>query len=229
MANSTAMLAEVPLFAGLDQALLDRVQSAMTVRRYRRGMYVFAEGEPAEAVHFVLTGRVRVFRDTPDGHEQTLQVFDAGGLLAMACLVEGQPYPASAQAMADSSVASIRLPDFGRLAQSHGELAWRLVLQFARRLLWAQGRIYDLALRSAAGRVAAALLQFGREQGQSTPDGQITIDLPLTHRELGQLTGVSRETVTRTLRQLRESGALRWTEDGLLVLDAEALAHWTDP
>ena len=227
MPSGADMLPEVPLFAGLEQALLDQVHSAMTVRRYRRGMYVFAEGEPAEAIHFVLSGRVRVFRDTPDGHEQTLQVFDTGGLLAMACLVEGQPYPASAQAMADSTIGSIRLPEFARLAQSHGQLAWRLVLQFARRMLWAQGRIYDLALRSAAGRVAAALLQFGREQGQSTPDGHITIDLPLTHRELGQLTGVSRETVTRTLRQLRESGALHWTEDGLLVLNAQALENWT--
>lgn len=189
-------------------------------------MFVFGEGEPAESFHFVLDGRVRVFRDTPGGHEQTLQVLDRGGLLAVVCFVDGRPYPASAQTVLDSHVGSIRNPDLARLTQHHGDLAWTLLQHFASRLLWAQGRIYDLALRSATGRVVSALLQFAREQGTKDERGLLTVDLPLTHRELGQLTGVSRETVTRTLGQLREVGGVRWTDGGLLVVDPSKLGDW---
>jgi CRP/FNR family cyclic AMP-dependent transcriptional regulator len=219
-------LADIPLFARLAPGTRQALAEATTVRHYRRNMFVFAEGEPAESLHVVLEGRVRVFRDTPGGHEQTLQVLERGGLLAVVCFVEGRPYPASAQTVTDSRIASIRNPDLARLAQEHGDLAWALLQQLARRLLWAQGRIYDLALRSATGRVVSALLQFARAQGREDERGRLTVDLPLTHRELGQLTGVSRETVTRTLGQLRDAGALRWTSDGLLVLEVERLEEW---
>ncbi len=226
MACDPKALQDLPLFASVTPETLEAVAAATTVRQYRRNMFVFAEGEPAESFHFVMGGRVRVFRDTPGGHEQTLQVLERGGLLAVVCFVVGRPYPASAQTVLESSIGSIRNSDLARLAQQHGDLAWRLLQQLASRLLWAQGRIYDLALRSATGRVVAALLQFAREQGKPDDQGRIKVDLPLTHRELGQLTGVSRETVTRTLGQLREAGAVHWTEDGLLVVDPDKLGDW---
>jgi CRP/FNR family transcriptional regulator len=219
-------LADLSVFAAVSAETLRTVAEATSIRHYRRNMFVFAEGEPAESLHFVLTGRVRVFRDTAGGHEQTLQVLERGGLLALACFVDGRPYPASAQTVVESTVGSIRNPDLARLAQAHGDLAWTLLQQLASRLAWAQGRIYDLALRSATGRVVSALLQFAREHGARDGQGRFTVNLPLTHRELGQLTGVSRETVTRTLGQLRGTGAVRWTDDGLLVVDPAKLDEW---
>ena len=185
-------------------------------------MFVFAEGDPPEGFHFVLEGRVRVFRGTPDGHEQTLQVVERGGLMAVACFAEGLPYPASAATMLESDEGSIPNAELSRLCHAHGALSWRLLAHFARRLLWAQGRIYDFALRSAGGRVAAAMLQLGR----AGPDGCLTVDIPLTHREIGELVGVSRETATRALRELRQASAVRWTEHGLLILDPARLEGW---
>ena len=219
-------LAGIPLFAAVSETTRHAVVAATTVRHYRRNMFVFAEGEPAESFHFVLDGRVRVFRDTPGGHEQTLQVLERGGLLAVVCFLDGRPYPASAQTVLESNIGSIRNADLARLAQQHGDLAWTLLQQLARRLLWAQGRIYDLALRSATGRVVSGLLEFAREQGKKDDQGCFTVALPLTHRELGQITGVSRETVTRTLGQLRDSGAVSWTGDGLLVVDPGKVGDW---
>ena len=226
MACDPDNLGGIPLFAGISAATLRAVAEVTTVRHYRRNMFVFAEGEPAESFHFVMDGRVRVFRDPPGGHEQTLQVLERGGLLAVVCFIDGRPYPASAQTVLETSIGSIRNVDLARLAQEHGDLSWRLLQQLARRLVWAQGRIYDLALRSATGRVVSALLQFAREQGARDAQGRLTVNLPLTHRELGQLTGVSRETVTRTLGQLRDAGAVRWTEDGRLVIDTGKLEGW---
>ena len=226
MACEPDALDGIPLFTGVSAAALQAVAQATTMRHYRRNMFIFAEGEPAESFHFVVDGRVRVFRDTPGGHEQTLQVLERGGLLAVVCFIDGWPYPASAQTVVESSIGSVRNADLAGLVQRHGDLAWKLLQQFARRLIWAQGRIYDLALRSATGRVVSALLQFAREQGKQDAHGLLTIDLPLTHRELGQLTGVSRETVTRTLGQLREAEAVHWTEAGGLVLDPKKMEDW---
>ncbi len=169
MACDPGLLAVVPLFATLSAETRRAVADAATVRPYRQNMYVFGEGDPAERFFFALDGRVRVFRDTPDGHEQTLQVFEKGGLLALVCLMPEERYPASAQTMTGSRVGSVATGDLGRLVREHGELAWTLMQQLARRLQWAQGRIYDLALRSATGRVVSALLQFARKRARPTP------------------------------------------------------------
>ena len=228
MACAVEDLEAVPLFEGVSAVTRQALAAATTVRHYRQDMFVFAEGEEAESFHFVLRGRVRVFRDTRDGHEQTLQVLHAGGLLAVVGFLDGMPYPASAQTLTAAEIGSIRNADVARLTQAYGDLAWGLLQQLARRLLWAQGRMYDLALRSATGRVVSALLQLAREHGRTDANGRLTVDIPLTHREIGQLIGVSRETVTRTLRQLREAGALRWTEDGLLVVDPGELRPWLE-
>ncbi len=218
-------LTGVPLFARVSGQTRQAVAEATSVRHYRRNMFVFVEGEPSESFHFVMDGRVRVFRDTAGGNEQTLQVLEKGGLLAITSFIDGRSYPASAQTETEAHIGSIRNTDLAQLAQRHGDLAWTLLQQLARRLLWAQGRIYDLALRSAAGRVVSALVQFAREQGQQDDKGQFRVNLP-THRELGQLTGVSRETVTRTLSQLRDSGGLRWADDGALLIDPDKLEAW---
>lgn len=226
MPSDPSLLAGMPLFASLSADTLTAFAQAMTVRFYRKGMYVFTEGELAEYFHFVVDGRLRVFRGTPGGNEQTLQVLERGELLNITSFVDGRPYPASAETLTDARVATIRTSHLALLVQAHGDLAWILLQQFARRLEWAQGRIYDLALRSATGRVVSALLQFAQERG--TPDqlGRLSVMLPLTHREIGQLTGVSRETVTRTLGQLRGDGGLEWTDDGRLVLDPTKLEKW---
>jgi CRP/FNR family transcriptional regulator len=169
---------------------------------------------------------VRTLRDRSDGHGQALQVVARGATMAVVRLVEGTPRPASARSLVDSDIGSVRPPDLGRLVCTHGELAWTTPVAFARRLLWAPGRCDDLALGSATGRVVSVVLQFGRRQGREEPGGRPVAELPPMQRELGELTGVSRETLTRTLRQRREAHAVRWTEDGLLVMNTAAPAGW---
>jgi len=216
----------LPLFSRLSEPTRRAIAERTGLRRYRRHAFIITEGEPAEAFHFLVEGRVRVFRDTPGGSEQTLQVLERGGLLALISLLDAARYPASAQAMLDSVVGVLRRADLVWLGQHHGDFAWALLQQVTRRLVWSQGRIYDLALRTATGRVVSALVQYAQEHGQLLPDGRMAVSLPFTHREIGELTGVSRETVTRTFSLLRDTGGLRWGEDGRLILDPHVLRPW---
>ncbi len=221
-----ALLVGMPLFASLSEEAMADLAAATMIRHYHKGMFVFMEGEPAERFHLVVDGRLRVFRGTPEGDEQTLQVLERGELLAITSLINGRPYPASAETQTDAQVAAIDRSDVAPLVQAHGDLAWILLQQVTRRLAWAEGRIYDLALRRATGRVVSALLQFAQEKGAPDGSGRLIVTMPLTHREIGQLTGVSRETVTRTFGQLRGDGGLQWTDDGRLVLDPAKLDPW---
>jgi CRP/FNR family cyclic AMP-dependent transcriptional regulator len=216
----------VSLFAELPAPVLAAIAEAASLRRYRRGMLLFNAGETADAVFFVLRGTVRVYRDTPDGHEQTLQIMREGDAINVVGFLDEGTYPASAETAADSELAVVRCSEFARLVRARADLAWALLGELGRRLRWAQGRIYDFALRSAAGRVASSLLSLARREGRRLDDGCLLVDVPLTHRELGRLAGLSRETVTRMLPRLREDGAIRWTEEGYVVVDPGKLRRW---
>ncbi|HVB10324.1 MAG TPA: Crp/Fnr family transcriptional regulator [Bacillota bacterium] len=218
--------ARIQLFASLPAAALGAVADQMHVRHYRRRMLIFSVGEPVEVITFVLAGTVRIFRDTADGHEQTLQLLRDGDTLNLAGVTGDAPYAASAETVTDCEIGQIRCPDFAAVVRAHGDLAWALIEDLTRRLRWSQGRIFDFALRSASGRVASALLQLAERDGKPLPDGRFILDMPLTHRELGQLAGISRETATRMLQQLRESDAIRWTEDGFVIVDRAKMGPW---
>lgn len=219
----------IRLFAKLPDASLAAVAGHVHVRRYRRHMLIFTVGEPVEAVSFVLAGTVRIFRDTADGHEQTLQLLREGDTLNLAAVTGDAPYAASAETVTDCEIGQIHTTDFAALVRADGDLAWALIEDLTARLRWSQGRIFDFALRSAAGRVASALLQLAERDGKKLPDGRYLLDVPLTHRELGQLAGISRETATRMLQQLREGDAIRWTEDGFVIVDRAKMAPWLEP
>lgn len=229
MAVAAEIFAGITLFAGLPPELLAAIAEAAHRRHYHKAMLVFAAGEPTEAVYFVESGAVRVFRATEDGHEQTLQVLRAGDPVNLVGFADGSPYPASAETTADSDLLVISRADFARLAKSHGELGWVLLRELSRRLRWSQGRIYDFALRSAAGRVASALLDLARQRGKHQADGSLLLATPLTHRELGLMAGISRETATRMLQRLREDGAIHWTQAGFFVVDPKRMEPWLDP
>lgn len=226
MSIQPQLLQKVSLFAELSGSTVAAIAEAASVRRYRRGMLLFSAGEPSDAVFFVLHGSVRIYRDTPEGNEQTLQLMRANDAINVVGFLDHSVYPASAETLADSELALVRTADFAHLVRTHTDLSWSLLVEMSRRLRWAQGRIYDFALRTAAGRVASSLVQLAEREGKRQPDGSYLFDIPLTHRELGQLAGISRETVTRMLHRLRESGAIRWTEEGYVHLDPDRLKPW---
>jgi len=223
------VLRSVALFASLTPATLSDVAAQSSRRRYRPSMLIVAAGEPNEAVHFLLSGRARVFRSAPAGQEQVLETVAAGELLPVAGFAEGQSYPASVESVAECSVGVIRNADLVRLIRVHPDLAWAMVVHMSQRLRWAQGLIYDFSLRGVSARIAGTLLDLSRQQGAPSADGRFQVSALPRHREIGQMAGCTRETVTRTLLAMQHDGTLREDADGRMVLDVRRLAHWREP
>ncbi len=219
---ASAALAEVAPFAELPGATLARLADITSIRRYRKDMYIFGEGEPAEMLCFVHRGVVKVFKTTSDGQEQTLHLLQQNELFAVTGFVVGGIYPGTAQTLEDSWVGCIRNQALRSLAQSDVSLAWSLLAFFARRLTGTSQQVLDLGTRDTAGRLAAALLQLAgvRDRGMGK---HVRVGLQVTHRELAQLIGASRETVTRLLGEFRQEGSIFVDADGHLEITPELL------
>lgn len=220
-------LVEVGPFAELPEATIARLAEVTSMRHYRKDMYIFGEGEPAEMLCFVHRGAVKVFKTTSDGQEQTLHLLQPNELFAITGFVVGGIYPGTAQTLEDSWIGCIRNHSLRSLAQSDAALAWAVLAFFARRLTGTSQQVLDLGTRDTAGRLAAALLQLAGVRDRAM-GRHVKVGLQVTHRELAQLIGASRETVTRLLGDFRQEGSIAVGSDGHLEITPELLQRRLD-
>lgn len=179
---------------------------------YRAGEVICRQGDPADAFYILTAGAVKVYRNTPTGQERIYallrppQWFGESGLLGYTMR------SATVKAMEATRVSILAVSDFERFAAQHPSGALKVLRAMGRRLMQ---RLHetclateDLLCRTSEERVLVTLTRLVNEYGQPSDDGMET-RLRLGHEELGQLAGVSRETVSRILGRLRDEGFLR--------------------
>lgn len=226
------MLRRIPLFAGLPAEQRAHLAGAAHERRYPKGALVFSAGEPGEAVYVVLDGRVKVYRLSPDGHEQLMGLFGPHEPFGLVAALDRSPYPATAETTEESRLLALRTSELQGLMAANPPAFAALLREVGQRLRRAQGRVHSLSALSVHQRIAEFLLEQARSRSDGPgrpggdPDdvaGAVRIRLTLTHQELGSYIGASRETVTRALADLRRKEALRVLEGDALLLFPDRL------
>ncbi|HEY8416591.1 MAG TPA: Crp/Fnr family transcriptional regulator [Limnochordales bacterium] len=220
--RSIEILQRIPFFAQLEPAELAALAEAVVVARYRKNQVLFVEGEPSHSLYFICSGRVKVYRVSPDGREQILHLLGEGDPIAVVPFFDGGPYPANAEVLTDAEIAFVRFEDFERIARANPSILLRMLRLLAQRLRRAQEEIASLAMKSVAARLAACLLDLAERHGVPVADG-VQVDLNLSRQELGNLIGASRETTTRLLQQFQREKAIRLNGSRVTILDADAL------
>ncbi len=119
MAIQLELIKSIPYFSGLSPAELDSVKGLISERQAERGEFILLEGEPADALYFVISGVVKVFKTSAEGKEQILQLIRPGESFNDVPIFDGGPNPASAQAMGPVVLYSIKNSDMrGNTAES---------------------------------------------------------------------------------------------------------------
>jgi len=221
-------LKKIPVFADLPDDALLAIHQHSSERTYRRGAVIFFEGDPGEGFHYVKSGRVKIVKVAGDGREHIIKLLVPGDIFAEVLLFNSQPYPATAIAAEDAAVGIIRNADLELLVLANNKLALQFIKALSQRLLYAQQKITNLALRDVLARTAETLLRLGREHGRSGENGAVVIAVGLSRQELANLVGTTRETVTRTLSALRREKIIDFAGDDLIILRPEKLKNYTE-
>jgi CRP/FNR family transcriptional regulator, cyclic AMP receptor protein len=193
-----------------------------TETRHRRGERIFSEGESADQIFILREGRIKVSVTSREGRTIILRLAESGQILGLSAALLGSEYEASAEAMEPCRVISIPVREFKRFLAQHPEAsmeATRWALKEYRILF---NDVCRLALPSTvAGRLASLLdwLKGRHESGRANP----RLIVALTHEEIADMTGTSRETVSRTLQQFQRENVISIKGASLTVLRPEAL------
>src|SRR3954469_2786689 len=218
------VLAEVPLFAALDDDATAALTNAMTTREVDRGHVVFREGDAGDRLFVVLDGKVKISRTASDGRENLLTVLGPGEMFGELSLFDPGPRTATATTVTDSALASLDHDDLRPLLLAQPTVAVQLLAALAQRLRRTNEAMADLVFSDVPGRVAKALLDLAERFGDPESDG-VRVRHDLTQEELAQLVGASRETVNKALSEFANRGWLRLEGRSVLLLDRERLAR----
>lgn len=193
----------------------------------RNGM-VYAPGDRADSVYFVRDGRIKIVRSNAAGAEVIVGIRTAGDIFGeLTWLVENGEHrrKTSAVAIEPSSVDTIPAGVFADLLQSDVEIARAFARGVTRRLAATEQELTELAGKSVPGRLVDVLGRLASSHGIEEPDGTLRIGMNLTHKDLADLIGTSRETLTKELAVLVDVGLLRVAHKTVTLVQPKAFPY----
>jgi len=202
------------IFSSLKDDELAELAKLAIERSFVPDESIFWDGDAPEWFYIVAEGRVKVVKHSSLGKEFIIAFFGSGEMFGEVAVFEDKPYPASAQAVAETKVLGIKRKDFlSFLAQRPG-VALRIISVLGGRLRDAQGRLKDLAGERVEQRLALTLLMLSAKLGST---------LPFTRQEIADMAGTTTETAIRFMSRLKDGGIIRSTRGKIIILNETKL------
>ena len=165
------------------------------------------QGDPADEMFLIKGGRVKLTKVLEDGSEFTLDIRKAGDFVGENMFSEEGQYPVSAYCLEDSMTCGFNRVQFERLVLEHPNIGLQIIKNLSERISWLTSRVGTMAVTNIEDRLYRVLTSVAREHGTLEPRG-LVIQFPLTHEDLGFLTGAHRVSITRAMKALRSAGKI---------------------
>ncbi|MHB1131739.1 MAG: Crp/Fnr family transcriptional regulator [Chloroflexota bacterium] len=215
-----AFLRSFTYLAGLQPAELATLAAEFTPRDYERGDLIMLADEPCRGLYLVESGRVRIFKTSPDGREQVLSIAGPGDSFNEVPNFDGGPNPASAAALETTRLFLLRRAALLHTVERYPRVAIGMLRIFAGRLRHLTNVVEDLSFRNVTSRLAKVLLEHA---DASVAQGEAGLRQRLTQQEMAAMIGTAREMVGRSLKALEAQGAVRMERHRIIVTDRKML------
>ncbi len=211
-------LKRVPLFYDLTSEELAEIQRVFIERNYRKHQVVFLEEETGSYMYLVQSGKVKVIKSSPEGKEHILAIHYSGEFFGEMSLLDGKTAPATIVAMEPCKLLIVSRNDFLKTLMGNQKIAHRMITILCERLRDAWNQLPFLTFASAEDRIMSTMHRLADKSGVRDHRG-IIINTRITHLELAEMCGTSRETATRILLKLQDQGILDIVDHKFVLLD----------
>lgn len=207
---------DIPYFAGLNTEELSSITKLMFEKMVDRGEIIVLEGEAIHNLYFVSSGVVKIFKTSPDGKEQILDLIRPGESFGDVPVFDGGLMPASAQAMGMVTLYGINRSNLEVILKAHPQVTWNVINVLAGRVRHLVSLVEDLSFKRVIGRVAKILLEYAG-------DGASSQKPRLTQQEMAAMAGTAREVIGRSLKTLEADGVIRLDRHRIVITSRQAL------
>jgi CRP/FNR family transcriptional regulator len=215
-------LKNIQLFSSLTDKEIEYLITKLIIKKFKKHETILYEEDTSEFMYIILFGKVKAVRITEDGKEIILAVHQAGEFFGEMSLIDGKTTPASVIATEDSLVAIISKKDFLSVFLAQHKVTLNLLNIFCTRLRKCWDTIQLLNFNNASQRTKMLLHMLSNEYGKKSSEG-ITLNIKLTHQDIAEMTGMTRESVTRILDKWKNSGEITVLKNKFIRLNPSFL------
>lgn len=223
MSEKLWYLKRCDLFEQLTDDELSWLESRSRARTFARGNPVYLPAESAECVMLLAEGRVKICNITPEGKQAILAFIEPGELFGELAALEQGSHEEYAETLEKSTVILIPGEHFQELVERHATVSLGITKLIGIRRRRIERRLKYLLFRSNRERLVNLLLELAESYGRQTNDG-LLLDIKLSHQDLANVIGSTRETVTVTLNELQAEGRLVLGRRKIVLTDVDQLA-----
>lgn len=210
------------MYSGLSAENAQQLAVVASLRKLSRGESLFFEGDAADRLYTVVSGRVKVYRAQASGKDLILTILGPGDPVGAVAIYRGIPFPANAEALEDAEVLSVPRSEFFGLLERSPTFVRGLLQGMTMRLVELTGRLSSVISSRVEPRFARLFLRLAEDTGRETDEG-VFVRVRLSRQELADLTGTTIETCIRIMSRWGREGVVRTLGEGFLVIDRDRL------
>jgi len=218
--NTSSFLRNVSLFESLNDEEIEALSDVTFTRTFGKDSVIILAEEEGDTLFIIKKGQVKVSIVSEEGREVILSLLGSGSVFGELSLLDGKPRSANVVAIEETELIMLRRADFVQLIYKVPQIATSLLAELASRLRRTDRQIEGLALLDVTSRISETLLQLAGDQGVETTDGILIQNRP-THQELANMSGTTRETVSRVLKRLESQGYISCKGRTITILREE--------
>jgi len=219
---SIDVLRRCPLFAGLREEELKRIRAIAIPKQVGKKEILFSEGKEAKGFYVILSGKIKLYKISPEGKEQILHVVSAPEAFSEAALFPEGTYPAFAEALMDSQLLFFPKRDFIQLIEKNPQLSINMIVSLSQFLKKFASLIEELSLKEVSSRIAKYLIDLSLKQSKEGKNPN-EVELDLSKTQLASKLGTISETLSRTLAKMKGKGIIDVKKNRILILNRELL------
>jgi len=213
-------LKQTALFSSLTAEELRQINKKVIIRNYLKNEIILHEENTNEFMYIILNGETKVVQTTDEGKEIIITVHQSGDFFGELSLIDGKTAPAAVYATKSSVIAIISRKDFYSLLFNQNKILKNLLQILCIRLRESMKKIQLLNFNNAAQRIKMLFILLSESYGEKKPEGTI-LTIKLIHQDIADMTGLTRETVTRVLDKWQRGGEIKILKNRHILLRPE--------
>ncbi|WP_461201093.1 Crp/Fnr family transcriptional regulator [Anoxybacillus sp. TBDG-1] len=212
----------ISLFSQLSDEELDAIIHIATVRTYKPKTLAFMQGDPLDRVFFIASGTVKIYKIDVSGKEQIVSILQEGDMFPHTGFFRRGTYPAHAEMMSETTLIIIPIEQFEQTLICYPQLCVKLFHIMGEKIIELQTRLEELVFHNTTEQLARLFIRLAKTNGVYV-NGRYRLKATITTRELANMIGTARETVSRVLSQLKQQGVVTTDDGGYYIIDVDAL------
>ncbi|MBU8879053.1 Crp/Fnr family transcriptional regulator [Bacillus sp. FJAT-29790] len=223
IAEIKRVLSQFSLFKELNGEEMEKIVEIAISREWKRGSHVFMQDDPLENVYFIHNGRIKIYKSDVNGREQIVAIVKKGEMFPHVGFFRKGGYPAFSEVLENAELVVVPIDQFEKVLIENPELCIKVFKVLGEKIVDLQERLESQILNNTYEQIIKLLVRLAKFHGEKLEDGSFLLKAEFTNKDLANMIGTTRETVSRTLTKLKKEKLIETDKAGNIIIDPESL------